>query len=79
MMPRVLDFAAEKKVESYNLMLLHVMRGAFDPALEVIRKTPPAEQSNTMLKFDPLLDPLRQDQRFAEVISLREAMSPAIR
>ena len=35
LMPRVLEFAAEKKIDSYSLMLLHVMRGEFDPALEV--------------------------------------------
>jgi eukaryotic-like serine/threonine-protein kinase len=85
MMPEILRLAAADKVDPYGLAVLYGLRGELDPAFEWLDKAlqKGAERQTNghdsrMIRYDPLLDPLRSDDRFAAILrkhnrgSLRE-------
>jgi len=72
MMSEVLKLAAAGKVEPYNVALLYTARGDKEQGFKWFAKAlggHKVDQPGT-IRYDPLLDPLRSDARFAE--SLRQ-------
>jgi eukaryotic-like serine/threonine-protein kinase len=75
MMPEILKLAGEGKADPYHIVALYAVRGEKDKAFEwfarALRRLP-EKQSNgndsRMIRYDPLLDPLRSDSRFAELL-----------
>jgi len=72
-MRELLDPARANKTDPYNLTRLYAARGEKEQAFEWFDK---ALQTNSedvhgqarMIRYDPLLDPLRSDPRFAELL-----------
>jgi tetratricopeptide (TPR) repeat protein len=72
-MDDLLDLARAGKVDPYNITLVYTARGEKERALEWLDK---ALQSGSggvsgpdrMIRYDPLLDPLRSDGRFATLL-----------
>jgi tetratricopeptide (TPR) repeat protein len=75
MMSEILKLAGEGKVDPYHIVALYAIRGEKDEAFEWFAKAlerGPGEQSNgndsQEIRYDPLLDPLRSDSRFAMLL-----------
>jgi TolB-like protein/serine/threonine protein kinase/Flp pilus assembly protein TadD len=75
MMAEILKLAEEGKVDPYDVAALYAIRGEKDAAFEWFAR---ALQSNSerqsngndsrTIRYDPMLDPLRTDTRFAKVL-----------
>jgi TolB-like protein/Flp pilus assembly protein TadD len=75
MMPEILTLAGEGRADPYNIAVLYGARGEKDAAFEWFDKAlqKPAERrtnggDSRMIRYDPLLDPLRSDNRFAALL-----------
>jgi hypothetical protein len=75
MMPEILKLAGEGKVDSYHLVALYAVRNEKDAAFEWFAKAlqrGTEKQSNgndsREIRYDPMLDPLRSDTRFAALL-----------
>jgi eukaryotic-like serine/threonine-protein kinase len=74
MMPEILKLAAEGTADPYNIAVLYGARGQKDVAFEWFEKLlqgGPAVRitgDGRMIRYDPLLDPLRSDNRFAALL-----------
>jgi DNA-binding winged helix-turn-helix (wHTH) protein/TolB-like protein/Flp pilus assembly protein TadD len=75
MMPEILKLAGEGKADPYNVAVLYGTRGEKDAAFEWLDKAlQRGSESRTngndarMIRYDPLLDPLRSDSRFAALL-----------
>jgi len=75
MMPEVLQLSATGKADPYNIAVLFGVRGEKDAAFEWFEKVlrRPSEvrtngNDSRMIRYDPMLDPLRSDTRFAELL-----------
>jgi eukaryotic-like serine/threonine-protein kinase len=72
-MLELLNLARADKVDSYNMTLVHATRGETERAFEWLDKTLQkgsggARAYHRMIRYDPLLDPLRSDSRFAALL-----------
>src|SRR6266487_3732993 len=70
MMPEILKLAGEGKADPYNVAVLYGTRGEKDAAFEWLDKALQGgsekrtnENDARMIRYDPLLDPLRSDSR----------------
>jgi TolB-like protein/DNA-binding winged helix-turn-helix (wHTH) protein/Flp pilus assembly protein TadD len=75
MMPAILKLAGEGKADPYNIAVLYGQRGEkddafewFDKALQRNRDRRSIGNDSRMIRYDPLLDPLRSDSRFAALL-----------
>ena len=75
MMPEILTLAGEGRADPYNIAVLYGARGEKDAAFEWFDKAlqKPSERrtnggDSRMIRYDPLLDPLRSDNRFAALL-----------
>ena len=75
MMSEILDLAAVGKADPYNLAVLYGARNEKDAAFEWFAKalqSAPERRSNGIdsrtIRYDPMLDPLRSDSRFATLL-----------
>jgi TolB-like protein/Flp pilus assembly protein TadD/tRNA A-37 threonylcarbamoyl transferase component Bud32 len=74
MMPEILKLTAEGKANPYNIAVLYGARGEKDAAFEWFEKLlqgGPAVRITgdaRMIRYDPMLDPLRSDSRFASLL-----------
>jgi DNA-binding winged helix-turn-helix (wHTH) protein/TolB-like protein/Tfp pilus assembly protein PilF len=73
MMPEILQLAARGKTDPYGMTLLYAARGENERAFEWLDKTLQkgcggVRSYNRMIRYDPMLDPLRSDGRFAEML-----------
>jgi tetratricopeptide (TPR) repeat protein len=74
MMPEILNLTAEGKADPYNIAVLYGVRGEKDAAFEwfdkVLQRGPGARITGDarMIRYDPMLDPLRSDSRFAALL-----------
>jgi DNA-binding winged helix-turn-helix (wHTH) protein/TolB-like protein/Flp pilus assembly protein TadD len=75
MMPEILKLAEEGRADPYNIAVLYGARGEKDAAFEWFDKAlQKASERRTnggdsrMIRYDPLLDPLRSDNRFAALL-----------
>ena len=82
MMPEIVKLAGEGKADPYNIAVLYCQRGEKDPAFEWFEKAlqrTPERRSNAydsrMIRYDPMLDPLRSDPRFAELLRRHDMAS----
>ncbi|UCF79217.1 MAG: protein kinase [Candidatus Eiseniibacteriota bacterium] len=66
----LLDRSSDKKVDSYLIAIVHIGLGDLDRAIECLEKAH-EERSHrlfTMVKVDPLLDPVRSNPRYKGLI-----------
>jgi eukaryotic-like serine/threonine-protein kinase len=82
MMPEILRLAAEERTDPYNVAVLYGARGEKDAAFEWFDKAlqkPSDRRTNggdsRMIRYDPLLDPLRSDSRFAALLQQHDRAS----
>ena len=82
MMPEVLQLAASGKADPYNIAVLFGVRGEKDAAFEWFEKVlrRPSEvrtngNDSRMIRYDPMLDPLRSDTRFAALLRQHDKAS----
>jgi serine/threonine protein kinase/TolB-like protein/Flp pilus assembly protein TadD len=75
MMPEIVKLAGEGKVDPSHIVALYAIRGEKDAAFESFGKAlqrGPEKRSNGIdsreIRYDPMLDPLRSDTRFAELL-----------
>jgi serine/threonine protein kinase/tetratricopeptide (TPR) repeat protein len=73
MMPEILQLATIGKVDPYNLAALYGVRGekiaAFEWFDKALRKNSQTNGNDSrMIRYDPMLDPLRSDSRFAKLL-----------
>ena len=75
MMPEILQLATAGKANPYNIAALYGVRGEKDSGFEwfekALRKKPWAQadgHDSRMIRYDPMLDPLRSDSRFAALL-----------
>ena len=75
MMPAILKLAGEGKADPYNIAVLYGQRGEkddafewFDKALQRNLERRSSGNDSRMIRYDPLLDPLRSDSRFAALL-----------
>jgi DNA-binding winged helix-turn-helix (wHTH) protein/TolB-like protein/tetratricopeptide (TPR) repeat protein len=75
MMPEILKLAGEGRADPYNVAVLYGALGEKDPAFEWFGKAlQKASERRTnggdsrMIRYDPMLDPLRSDSRFAALL-----------
>jgi eukaryotic-like serine/threonine-protein kinase len=73
MMPEILQLASMGKADPYNLATLYGVRGEKSPAFEWFDKALRKDwqtigNDSRMIRYDPMLDPLRSDRRFAELL-----------
>jgi eukaryotic-like serine/threonine-protein kinase len=75
MMPEILKLAEEGRVDPYNVAVLYGARDEKDAAFEWLDEAlQKASERRTnggdsrMIRYDPLLDPLRSDNRFAALL-----------
>jgi DNA-binding winged helix-turn-helix (wHTH) protein/TolB-like protein/Tfp pilus assembly protein PilF len=70
MMPEILELATAGKADPYNVALLYTTRGDREQGFKWFAKAlggHTVDQPGT-IRYDPLLDPLRSDTRFAELL-----------
>jgi Flp pilus assembly protein TadD len=75
MMSEILELAAEGRADPYNIAVLYGARGEkeaafewFDRALQKASERRTNGGDSRMIRYDPLLDPLRSDNRFAALL-----------
>ncbi len=75
MMPEILKLAEEGRADPYNIAVLYGARGEKDVAFEwfdeALQETPERRTNghdSRMIRYDPMLDPLRSDNRFAALL-----------
>ena len=74
MMPEIVKLAHEGKADPYNIALLYGARGEKDAAFVWFDKSLQGGSGARMtgdarmIRYDPMLDPLRSDPRFAELL-----------
>jgi DNA-binding winged helix-turn-helix (wHTH) protein/TolB-like protein/Flp pilus assembly protein TadD len=75
MMPEILKLAGEGRADPYNIAVLYGARGEkdvafewFDKALQKGSEPRTNGGDSRMIRYDPLLDPLRSDNRFAALL-----------
>ena len=75
MMPEILQLAAAGKADPYYIVALYAVRGEKDAAFEWFEKalqssgeTQTNGNDSRMIRYDPMLDPLRSDSRFAALL-----------
>jgi DNA-binding winged helix-turn-helix (wHTH) protein/TolB-like protein/Flp pilus assembly protein TadD len=75
MMPEILKLAEEGRADPYNIAVLYGARGEkdaafewFDNALQKASERRTNGGDSRMIRYDPLLDPLRSDNRFAALL-----------
>jgi DNA-binding winged helix-turn-helix (wHTH) protein/TolB-like protein/tetratricopeptide (TPR) repeat protein len=75
MMPEILKLAGEGRADPYNIAVLYGARGEKDAAFEwfdeALQKAPERRTNggdSRMIRYDPMLDPLRSDGRFAALL-----------
>jgi hypothetical protein len=75
MMPEILKLAGEGKVDPYHLVALYAIRNEKDAAFEWFAKalqkgteTRSNGSDSREIRYDPLLDALRSDSRFAALL-----------
>jgi TolB-like protein/Tfp pilus assembly protein PilF len=75
MMPEILKLAGEGKVDPYHLVALYAIRNEKDAAFEWLAKalqkgteTRSYGNDSREIRYDPMLDPLRSDSRFAALL-----------
>jgi DNA-binding winged helix-turn-helix (wHTH) protein/TolB-like protein/Flp pilus assembly protein TadD len=75
MMPEILQLAARGKADPYNIAALYGARGEkdsgfawFDKALQSEPEARVDGHDSRMIRYDPMLDPLRSDNRFAVLL-----------
>ena len=66
MMPKILELAKAGKADPYNIAVLYAARGRKEPAFEWFAKALEVDpMMDRLIRYDPQLDPLRSDSRFA--------------
>jgi DNA-binding winged helix-turn-helix (wHTH) protein/TolB-like protein/Flp pilus assembly protein TadD len=73
MMPEILQLASRGKADPYEMTLLYAARGEKELAFKWLDKTLQkgsggVRSYDRMIRYDPMLDPLRSDSRFAELL-----------
>jgi TolB-like protein/serine/threonine protein kinase/Flp pilus assembly protein TadD len=75
MMPEILKLAGEGKADPYYVAVLYGARGDkdaafewFDKALRRYSETRSNGDDSRMIRYDPMLDPLRSDRRFGALL-----------
>jgi TolB-like protein/DNA-binding winged helix-turn-helix (wHTH) protein/Flp pilus assembly protein TadD len=69
MMPEILDLAAAGKADPYNIAVLYAARGEKKSAFEWFAKALETGQMiGPLIRYDPQLDALRSDNRFAALL-----------
>jgi tetratricopeptide (TPR) repeat protein len=69
MMPEILELATVGKADPYNIAVLYAVRGMKEPAFEWFAKALETDpMMDRLIRYDPQLDPLRSDTRFAALV-----------
>jgi tetratricopeptide (TPR) repeat protein len=69
MMPKILELATTGKADPYNIALLYAARGEKAPAFEWFAKALETDpMMDRLIRYDPQLDALRSDSRFAALL-----------
>jgi DNA-binding winged helix-turn-helix (wHTH) protein/TolB-like protein/Flp pilus assembly protein TadD len=69
MMPEILELAGAGKADPYNVAVLYAARGKKEPAFEWFAKALERDpMMDRLIRYDPQLDPLRADSRFAVLL-----------
>jgi TolB-like protein/DNA-binding winged helix-turn-helix (wHTH) protein/Tfp pilus assembly protein PilF len=69
MMPEILDLATAGKADPYNIAVLYAARGEKKSAFEWFAKVLETGQTiSPLIRYDPQLDALRSDNRFAALL-----------
>src|SRR5437763_11337125 len=73
MMPEILNLATAGKADPYNIAVLYAARGDKEEALKWLAKAVTNRQLvSATLRYDPQLDLLRSDNRFAALLQQHE-------
>jgi DNA-binding winged helix-turn-helix (wHTH) protein/TolB-like protein/tetratricopeptide (TPR) repeat protein len=76
MMPEILKLAIEGKADPYNLAILCAARGDKEEGFKWLAKAAANRQlMSGILRYDPQLDPLRSDNRFAALLRQHDRAS----
>jgi DNA-binding winged helix-turn-helix (wHTH) protein/TolB-like protein/Flp pilus assembly protein TadD len=69
MMPKILELATVGKADPYNIALLYGARHEMEPAFEWFAKALETDpMMDRLIRYDPQLDALRSDSRFAALL-----------
>jgi DNA-binding winged helix-turn-helix (wHTH) protein/TolB-like protein/Tfp pilus assembly protein PilF len=68
---RLLRSKDRERISNYDYAILYAAMGDKDAAFGCLEKLIHDRSTTAMLKYDPQLDPLRNDQRFAKYLSAR--------
>jgi hypothetical protein len=69
MMPEILELTTAGKVDPYNLAVLCAARGDKEQGFKWLAKALANPQPMSgIVRYDPLLDPLRSDNRFVALL-----------
>jgi TolB-like protein len=69
MMPKILELATASKADPYNIALLYAARGEKEPAFKWFAKALETDpMMDRLIMYDPQLDALRSDSRFAALV-----------
>jgi len=69
MMPEILELAKAGKADPYNVAVLYAARDRKEPAFEWFAKALETDpMMDRLIRYDPQLDPLRSDSRFAALV-----------
>ena len=69
MMPKILELATAGKADPYNIALLYAARSEKEPAFEWFAKALETDpMMDRLIRYDPQLDALRSDSRFAALL-----------
>jgi TolB-like protein/DNA-binding winged helix-turn-helix (wHTH) protein/tetratricopeptide (TPR) repeat protein len=69
MMPEILELATAGKADPYNIAVLYAERGKKKPAFEWLAKALGTDpMMDRLIRYDPQLDALRSDSRFAALV-----------
>jgi hypothetical protein len=72
MLPDILDLATAGKADPYNIAVLYAARGEKKSAFEWLAKALETSQMiDPLIRYDPQLDALRSDSRFAALLRQR--------